>query len=573
MPLGLDGLPPEVLARTINHLARIDPVTALRMPEVSKNFREACKYATPLFDLCDVLTALPHWIVSGMHSRIADEFPRTRGLKTTMMTNAREDGCRSARTIAQILRACRCLRSMSIEMAHDARTVPPLDCVRWQRMLADAVRTAPLRRLTRLTLDLETHPGTEADTADLLTLLGPKLTFLSVLGLWVDQTGLAAISNTMTRLDTLCIDTMTLTLDFETSDGSDSLLADVLACARHHWQRAQLPVSRLVEFIKRWSAEFWFNGTRLLEWAIQSENVAFVRTLLEHGASPHKSGARAPSTPLLMAIETRNCKVARLLLKHGASPNGASNFLATTPLNLAVRRLNHDIVGLLFEYKVDPHAIDDFGMTPMNVAANHGFLAVMQLLLRLGVPATNTNQSTIQPLELACAADQPFCVTELLKHGASMSPTRPDRPCVLFRAVHSGRLAVSDALLAHGADANAEFDNVTVLCACIKRNDIAMVTMMIASGADVNRPSRESEENGIMSSPLHHAIEVGSFPIADLLLMHRADPDRMAGDGSTPLHRAVEKRLAGIVGTLLQHGANPAVPHGVTGRCALFPPA
>jgi ankyrin repeat protein len=97
--------------------------------------------------------------------------------------------------------------------------------------------------------------------------------------------------------------------------------------------------------------------------------------------------------------------------------------------------------------------------------------------------------------------------------------------------------------------------------------------MMIASGADVNRPSRESEENGIMSSPLHHAIGVGSCPIADLLLMHRADPDRMAGDGSTPLHRAVEKRLAGIVGTLLQHGANPAVPHGVTGRCALFPPA
>jgi ankyrin repeat protein len=568
MKVGLDTLPADVLALVFGHLSRVDPICALDMPLVCRKFREACAYAPASFQLSNHRRTTDD--VTWLHRRIAVAFPRTRALASSMACGNGPAAERSVEAMAFVLRKCRQLRMLILrnDLRHDSCF--SIDSIPWQGPFVDAIRAGIPSKLTHLELSLSTRPNTESSTAELIRLVGARLkTFIGV-DLWLDQEGLAAISEGMPKLKSICIDSSNLMLDMPDPNGLGALLADVLAATRWHTARARLPTPRLEQFVARWGPEFWYNDCRLLDWAVASENVDFVRTLLAHGASPHMAFSWSASSPILAAVKSRNVEIARLLLEHGASPEETPECAGERPLHVAVRAVDHAMISLLFEYGVDPHSTTDAGLSAVAIASKHGFLAVLNLLHVLGAPMNNACADTPQPLEVACEANEAFCVARLLMGGARIESSMPGAPCPLFDAVLHGRIAVVEALLYGGGNANVIFDGVSALCVAISRDDLCLVMRLVASGADVNTNSLEGRDTGFMSSPLHHAVNVRSFQVAEYLLAHDADPDAIAGDGTSVLLRARRTNQTAIVGLLLEHNADTRLGDVVTKEPALI---
>lgn len=564
------SIPIEILALIIEHLSILDPNAALKMPLICRKLQAACQNAAVRFDLYSIGMRRSTATVTMIHRWIASQFPRVRRLVTSMATDIKPLATESVESMASVLRSCRKLKHLAIHMDHGDRSTDHENRIEWQSVLTSALTSSNQKLcLSHLELGLDTRPGSEIETATLLAAVGPSLKSLLASTLWMDQDGLAVVSSKMRKLTTLCLDSSLLMLDMPNPDSPEALMGDVLSAARYHWKHAQLDKDRLIEFIEVWTPDFWYNGCRILEWAIQSENVRFVQVLLEHGASPHIASDGSPTTPLISAVKTRNVEMARLLLEHGASPDESTSFSERRPLHVAVRNVDHPMIRLLFEYDVDPHCVDDFGMSAMAIAATNGFLAVMGLLHVLGVPSTNMLPGTVQPIDAACAANQASSVAHLIRRGASLVHADTNRPCPVFESVRNGRLAVLEALLFGGASPNVRYENMTALCNAIMRCDIAIVMRLVVSESNTNEPSLECRRTGVMSSPLHHAVNVGSFQIAEFLLDHSADINALAGDGTTPLYRAVRTRNTALAGLLLERGADITNGNILTGESAL----
>ena len=95
-------------------------------------------------------------------------------------------------------------------------------------------------------------------------------------------------------------------------------------------------------------------------------------------------------------------------------------------------------------------------------------------------------------------------------------------------------------------------DGFTGLGLAVFFGHLEIARMLVDSGADVNRPSR----NSIRVSPLHSAVESGSVALLDLLLAHGAAPDPVEFLEATPLHSAAARGGREMVEKLLTAGAD-----------------
>ena len=71
------------------------------------------------------------------------------------------------------------------------------------------------------------------------------------------------------------------------------------------------------------------------------------------------------------------------------------------------------------------------------------------------------------------------------------------------------------------------------LRAAVVRGDIAKVKALIADGADVN-----AQDDDVRNTPLHLAVAKGRLDLIDALLQGGAEPNLMNRDGFTPLTSA-----------------------------------
>jgi ankyrin repeat protein len=120
--------------------------------------------------------------------------------------------------------------------------------------------------------------------------------------------------------------------------------------------------------------------------------------------------------------------------------------------------------------------------------------------------------------------------------------------CALGRRDLAAQLLQRDAHLVDGYSG----DGFTGLGLAVFFGHLEIARMLVESGADVNRPSR----NSIRVSPLHSAVASGSIPLLDLLLSHGAAPDVVEFLEATPLHSAAALGSREMVEKLLAAGAD-----------------
>jgi len=136
---------------------------------------------------------------------------------------------------------------------------------------------------------------------------------------------------------------------------------------------------------------------------------------------------------------------------------------------------------------------------------------------------------------------------------------RPTTP--LTQAAARNDVAALRGLLHDGHDADEDGDSWTALIWASRSGSIDAITLLLDSGADVNRPGPTGDDWD--ATPLQHAILERQPAAVRLLLDRGADLNR---GSPRPLLLAAGDTDPAILTMLLAHGADPSVEdeHGAT---------
>lgn len=281
------------------------------------------------------------------------------------------------------------------------------------------------------------------------------------------------------------------------------------------------------------------NGQTPLTFAVTQRLTNFVNLLLELGA---------PWDPV-SAMHLGRTNELRALLQN-------SNCIPHALLVEAIRLKRFDAIRDLAEARGELHAPSPCDRSLLREALERGQTnGLADWLRQHGVALT--------PYDAAELGDTNALCRWLAAHPAALNRPCPHGHTLLGAAAQAGQTESVRALLALGADPNAQRERgYTPLHLATMRNQLPTAELLLEAGAVVDARDAYS------LTPLHHAARLGHAALAALLLKHGADvnaPTTNAPDpivtmptGATPLHWAAHAGRLDAVRLLLDHGANPS---------------
>jgi ankyrin repeat protein len=264
---------------------------------------------------------------------------------------------------------------------------------------------------------------------------------------------------------------------------------------------------------------------------------------------------RAADNPLMRAAEAGDAKAVRALVTRGADVNARASD-GTTALHWAVRADDLETADALLRAGAKASVANDLGITPGYIAAENGNAALLRRLLDAGADAAAADPSGDTLLMAAVRAGNPDAVQVLLDRGAPVNAADPQFAYTAFMSA-------------------------------VRRNDTAIMKLLLAKGASIEARTRVGEKPvmrppgtgggshgvGIVRSgvppqgeqqpapggmtPLLFAARDGEMDAARMLVEVGADVNAADPNGITPLQMAVTNGQLGVARLLLEHGADP----------------
>jgi uncharacterized protein len=286
----------------------------------------------------------------------------------------------------------------------------------------------------------------------------------------------------------------------------------------------------------------------------EDQEIQRIQTMIQN--SPDLINASGGAlNPLTRAVQHGWIKVANYLLAHGADVNANNSEV----LFNATRDGNRTMVEWLLSHDADVNTADPIHSdeTPLHIAAENNFPAVVEVLLANKADMNAKNSYDKTPLFAAVEANHPEIVKLLLDAGANPDLEDMAKRTPLGLAVNNNRLDIIRLLLAQRADVNLkESAGNSSLMNAVWGNWSERVKLLLAAGANVNM------ENDQGRTALSYAAENGSPEIVKLLLAAQADPN--GGKCDAPLLAAIKKKDAASAELLLQAGANANLKGDIT---------
>lgn len=192
-----------------------------------------------------------------------------------------------------------------------------------------------------------------------------------------------------------------------------------------------------------------FSSASPLDDAIQKEDVAAVRQLVEQGANLEATDG-AGQTPLHHAVAVGNLDIMLILIGHHANVTVADND-GNKPMHIAAAKGRPQAVKLLHAQGAQINEPNKEGLTPPHLAAREGRAAALEALLEAGADVNGLDQAGNAPLHYAAAQGQRKAVEMLLAHNAAAGIWNQAGQTPLTMAVANGRTGVAEMLLEAGA--------------------------------------------------------------------------------------------------------------------------
>jgi ankyrin repeat protein len=275
--------------------------------------------------------------------------------------------------------------------------------------------------------------------------------------------------------------------------------------------------------------------------ACMNHSRAMVEKLLAAGANPNAALVNG-ETALMTCARTGDAGAVRALLARGADVNTKEPSHDQTALMWAAAQKHPDVVAALLEHRADVKARSRV----------YTQTVTSEVTQRAGREALNYTvpRGGSTPLLFAARSGDAESARLLLAAGADVNDALPNGMTALVEAAHSGQEAVGILLLDSGADANAAEVGYSALHAAVLRGSLGLVKALLAHGANPNAqitkgtPVRRNSEDFELPATLMGAtpyLLAAKFLEPDImraLAAAGADPRRTMKTGDTPLMAA-----------------------------------
>ncbi|PYI03533.1 ankyrin, partial [Aspergillus sclerotiicarbonarius CBS 121057] len=238
---------------------------------------------------------------------------------------------------------------------------------------------------------------------------------------------------------------------------------------------------------------------------------------------------------LIKAVENEHEEIFKLLLEANISVD-VSSVTGDTALHKAAETGNFHIAKLLVAHGGERNAINNFGMTPAQLAVKGGHLAAFQATA----------------IHLAADSGDTTILRTLLDtdHSLLNNRNKKGKPALAMAALR-GYVGAVDILLQFQADTEISDNNgATPLSLAQGRNHVDVAKVLLQNGANVEARSSYG------ANPLNRASARGQLRFVKLLLEHNVDIEASDTTGFNALLSAARSGHSNIVEILLKIGAN-----------------
>ncbi|KAL1139667.1 hypothetical protein AAG570_006645 [Ranatra chinensis] len=319
-------------------------------------------------------------------------------------------------------------------------------------------------------------------------------------------------------------------------------------------------------------------GARSIHTAARYGHVGIINTLLQKGE--HVDVTTSDNyTPLHIAVESAKPLVVETLLGNGADVHVRGGTMHETPLHIAARVKEGDKCALmLLKSGAGPNLCTDDGRTSVHVAAKHGNLTTLILLLDDHGDPLCKSKNGETPLHLASRSCHAEIVRYLInfvkeKQGSEVSSSYvnsvTDEGCSALH--YAGHIAKGEVvkdnqyedrevvrLLIEGG-ANVELstkqnqETVFHFNAIVGNNDVLTEMIGMMSSTDVQKAL--NRQTAIGWTPLLIACHHGHMDMVNNLLANHARVDVFDNEGRSALHLAAERGYLQVCDSLLTNKA------------------
>ncbi|XP_049790340.1 serine/threonine-protein phosphatase 6 regulatory ankyrin repeat subunit A [Schistocerca nitens] len=317
-------------------------------------------------------------------------------------------------------------------------------------------------------------------------------------------------------------------------------------------------------------------GARSIHTAARYGHVGIISTLLQKGEKVDVP-THDNYTALHVAVESCKPAVVETLLGYGADVHVRGGKLRETPLHIAARVREGDRCALmLLKSGANCNLTTDDGRTPVHVAAKHGNLPTLTLLLNDGGDALFKSKNGETPLHLACRGCRADVVQHLLQWvreqrgpevaAAYVNSVNEDGASALHYAAQVSKAEVEvpdndrqviQLLLEGGAEVSlctkSAQETPFHCCALAGNNDV--LTEMLSRMTQTDVQKALNRQNAVGWTPLLIACHHGHMRLISTLLANHARVDVFDNEGRSALHLAADRGYLEVCDALLTHKA------------------